>query len=92
MLTLAPCEEPGCLAVVRFDNAFTPSSGWGPSVESVTLTLGDLAVVVEVAQGQGTVPDVLHVTPPPGFVAQPWELIVEDDASGTVRVMVALVG
>ena len=92
LLTLAPCEQPGCLAVVRFDNALTPSAGRGPPVESVTLTLSDLAVLVVVAQGQGTIPDVVQVTPPPGFVAQPRALSVAEDASGTVRVMVAMVG
>lgn len=49
-----------------------------------------IAVVVE--QGGQRVPDVPRVRPPPGDVAEPSELVVNDDSSGSVRVVLVPTG
>ena len=89
-VSLEPCDLP-CVAVVRFDNTLvTHGVDYGvqaPDPVGTTLAISGVAVDVTVETGGGLTPDLLQVLPPPGYDAQPREVLVEDNASGRVRVM-----
>ena len=82
VVVIEPCgDEPDCAAVVRFANRLV----WGATdLPAATLTLDGLAVVVSVDQRDYRTPDVLVVTPPPGYRADPPVIGVEDDGEGVV--------
>ena len=80
-----------CVAVVRFDNTLvTHGKGDGigtPPLVRATLAIPGVAMSVTVEAGGGLTPDLLKVLPPPGYAAEPREVLVEDNASGRVRVV-----
>lgn len=80
-LTLAPCDAP-CVAEVRIDNALVfGANGFA------RLDMGDMWVRVELAQQPERAPDTFEIQPPEGFIAIPPSIVVEDDASATVRIV-----
>jgi hypothetical protein len=89
-LSLEACDLP-CVAVVRFDNTLvTHGTGDGigaPPLVRATLAIPGVAMAVTVEAGGGLTPDLLKVLPPPGYAAEPREVLVEDNASGRVRVV-----
>ncbi len=89
LLALEPCSLP-CIVVVRFDNTLVtsgkPLPAAAPPVVSTTLAIPDLAVAVTVRSGVGMAPDLMQVRPPPGFAAEPREVLVDDNTKGHVRV------
>ncbi len=91
VLTLVPCES-GCWARVEFENVVIglPTPQIGPEV--FTLTLAGMDVIVTVRPGGGHIPEIMLVTPPYGFTADPGELVVDDDTTGVVFIMPALIG
>ena len=100
VLLVAPCAFP-CFAVVRFDNTVVDNSGGalilvdtggGGLTHEATLVLDGVPITVVVEQGGQRVPDLLRVLPPLGYVAEPGELVVDDDKSGSVRVVLVPVG
>lgn len=80
-VTIQPTNVVGAEAEVVFLNTELHDL---PS-ETFDLTLGDLTVSVTItpdrANGQ---PDRFTVTPPPGFIAIPPELIVPENAAGRI--------
>jgi hypothetical protein len=91
MLSLEPCDRP-CVAVVRFDNTLVTlggQAGIDASVIRAQMALDGVPLAVRVEVGGGLTPDRLAVLPPPGFAAQPREVLVDDNASGRVRVVLA---
>jgi hypothetical protein len=94
-LALEACDLP-CVAIVRFDNTFVTSGVdhdlRGPLLVRTTLStpgMAGVAIDVTVVTGGGMTPDHLRVHPPPGYVAEPCDMLVEDNASGQVRVILA---
>ncbi len=89
-LSLEPCRTP-CAAIVRFDNtlvAYGGTSAQGtPTPLRATLAIEGLSITVIVEAGTGLMPDLLQVLPPPGYVAEPHEIQVNDDTSGRVRIV-----
>jgi hypothetical protein len=90
VLSVAPCDFP-CFATVRFDNTLVANDG-GVLTHEATLALDGVAIGVVVEQGGQRVPDILRVWPPLGYAAEPGEIVVEDDASGSVRVVLVPIG
>ncbi len=90
--TLAPCGDRSCLATVTFANTLIWSGAPGGEEATVTLTLDGLDVVVTVESRPGRTVDTVTVVPPMGYLAEPAWLDVEEDASGVVRIVAALVG
>jgi hypothetical protein len=76
---------------VRFDNTLVALDG-GRLTHEAVLALDGVAIAVVVEQGGQRVPDILRVQPPLGYVAEPGEIVVEDDASGSVRVVLLPIG
>lgn len=66
---------------VGFYNAEPPASGIYPR----SLTMGEMTVDIHIHVTSG--PEILTVTPPPGWVALPPELPVEDGNIGWVEVI-----
>ena len=90
ILSLEACDLP-CVAVVRFDNTLV-THGMdtrlrAPEVIRTTLAISGLRMAVTVANGAGMTPELLQVSPPPGYAAEPREALVDDNASGRVRVV-----
>ena len=54
------------------------------------LEIDGLVVDVEVRNGIGEQPDILIVTPPPGFVAVPSSIEVHEGETGRIRILQAL--
>ncbi len=90
IVSVEPCDFP-CFATVRFDNTLVANDG-GSLTHAATLALDGVAIGVVVEQGGQRVPDVLRVWPPLGYVAEPGELVVDDDATGSVRVVLVPIG
>lgn len=79
-LRLEPCRA-ACFAEVRFTNTYL----YGPAlVRRFALDLDGFAVTVTVVDGEGMAPEVLSVEPPPGYLAEPAELPVEEGTSGVI--------
>ena len=89
-LALEPCHTP-CVAVVRFDNTLVGHGRTNaletPAPVRATLAIPGVAITVIVETGTGLTPDLMQVLPPPGYVAEPYEIQVNDDTSGRVRVV-----
>lgn len=87
-----PCSRP-CVATVRFDNTLVSSgatAGLGPHPPvHATLALGGVVLAVTVEHGGGMAPDLLRVRAPQGYAVEPVEVLVDDDASGSLRVVLA---
>lgn len=84
------------MAIVRFDNTLvTPGANYGLKgpvlVRMIVSTSEKVGIPVDVIveSGGGMTPDLLRVYPPPGYVAEPCDMLVEDNASGRVRVIMA---
>ncbi len=90
VLLVEPCEFP-CFAEVQFSNTIVANDG-GILTHEATLTLDGVLIDVVVEQGGSRVPDVLRVRPPLGYMAEPVEVVVDDDALGSVRVMMVPIG
>jgi hypothetical protein len=90
VVSVAPCDFP-CFATVRFDNTLVANDG-GTLTHEATLALDGVSIGVVVEQGGQRVPDVLRVWPPLGYMAEPDEVVVDDDASGSVRVVLVPIG
>lgn len=90
VVLVAPCDFP-CFATVRFDNTLVVNDG-GSLTHEATLALDGVPITVVVEQGGQRTPDVLRVWPPSGYVAEPSEIVVDDDASGSVRVVLLPMG
>jgi hypothetical protein len=88
LLSLEPCERP-CVAVVRFDNTLVTSGDDRFAPVHTTLLISGVTMAVTVQVGGGLTPDLLQVQPPSGYAALPHEVLVEDNASGRVRVVLA---
>ena len=92
VVSVEPCEPP-CVALVRFDNTLIMSGLLsGPPVPvpmHADLSLRGLPIAVTVEQGTGQLPDLLRVRVPPGYAAEPAEVLVQDNASGSLRVVLA---
>ena len=90
VLSLEHCDLP-CVAVVRFDNTLVTSgrrSGIGfPLPMRTTLAIAGVVMAVTVENGTGMVPDLMQVSPPPGYAAEPRKVLVADNTSGRVRVV-----
>ena len=79
-LHLGYCQT-ACFAEVRFKNTYLYG---GAFTRRFPLDLDGLAVTVTIVDGQGMLPEVFSVTPPPGFIAEPAEVPVEEDGSGVI--------
>ncbi len=90
LLSLEPCALP-CVVVVRFDNTLVTSGQApytaAPPVVSATLATPEVAIAVTVQNGLGMKADLMQVRLPAGYVAEPREVLVDDNASGHVRVV-----
>ena len=86
VLSLEPCDLP-CVAVVRFDNTLVTSGEDRFTPVHTTLLIPGVRMAVTVKAGGGMTPDLLQVQAPPGYTAQPREVLVDDNASGRVRVV-----
>lgn len=72
----------GCAAEVTFRNRHL----WGPALtRRFTLEIEGLSVAVTVTDGESAAPDLMRVEPPPGYLAEPSELAVDEDAVGVIR-------
>ena len=92
MVIVEPCNSP-CVAMVRFDNTLVTS---GTAIGKVshppvntTLALAGVVLGVTLEHGGGMAPDLLRVRPPRGYAVEPGEVLVEDNASGSLRVVLA---
>lgn len=90
VVSVEPCDFP-CFATVRFDNTLVANDG-GTLTHEAILALDGVPIAVVVEQGGQRVPDVLRVWPPLGYMAEPGEIVVDDDASGSVRVVLTPIG
>lgn len=81
---LQRCETPDCDMAVTFHNEMTY-----PAVETegAALTLQGWEVQVLIAQGAGHTADTVTVVPPPGFMAVPSEVTVEEDHEGIITLV-----
>jgi len=79
-LHLSRCEA-GCFAQVSFENRFLWGGAW---TRKFDLDLDGLEVIVIIVDGEGLAPEVLSVQPPPGYVAEPATISVEENASGVI--------
>jgi len=52
------------------------------------LTIYGVTVQVEYAPGSGALPDWFHVTAPPGFVAVPPSILIDDNDTGQVLIVI----
>lgn len=89
VVSIEPSAEPGVWATVAFDNALIMGQG---SVHQLTLTLDGLPVAVTVAEAPNETPDTLAMPPPPGYLAEPPTVTVQEGERGVVRLRVMLVG
>ncbi len=84
---IRPCAG-DCAAEIVFANRLVV----GPGVVEATLALPGLTVAVRVDTERQDVPDVLVVTPPVGFYADPPSLIVGEGETAIIRVRPVPVG
>jgi len=90
MVVVGPCNSP-CVAIVRFDNTLVTSGTTADMAShpplNATLALDGIVLAVTVEHGGGMAPDLLRVRPPWGYAVEPGEVLVEDNASGSLRVV-----
>jgi hypothetical protein len=79
-ITLQPTDVEGAVAEVVFDNRTVHAD----ELARFDLTLDGLTVSVEALVGRGLTPDRMTVFPPDGFIAEPPELDVDEDAVGRI--------
>lgn len=82
-VTIQPSIQAGVTAEVLFLNDITHQQG----VETFTLELDGLAVVIEFRMNTSGADDTLIVTPPDGYFAYPPELTVPEDGAGVILIM-----
>ncbi|TNC74875.1 hypothetical protein [Rubellimicrobium roseum] len=81
-LHLSRCEA-GCFAQVAYVNRYLQGGAW---TREFTLDLNGFAVMVTIVDGDGQKPEMVRVTPPPGYTADPAELPVEEGTTGVVAI------
>ena len=79
-LHLTRCEV-ACFGQVSFENRFLWGGAW---TRSFDVDLDGLQVSVTIVDGEGLAPEVFSVQPPPGYVAEPATLSVEENGSGVI--------
>lgn len=79
-LHLSRCEA-ACFAQVSFDNRFLWGGAW---TRRFSLDLNGFEVTVTIVDGEGLAPEMFSVEPPPGYVAEPASLPVEENESGII--------
>ena len=82
-VTIQPTTRPGVEAEVFFANENIHPL----AAEEFTLTLDGLTVSVRVDRGLGMLPDTMTVTPPPGYIAWPPEIVVPEGGAGTILIL-----
>lgn len=90
VLSLEACDLP-CVAVVRFDNTlvthgFDHHSG-SPVVTQASLSMAGVTMAIRVENAIGLSPDLMQITPSHGYIAEPREVLVDDNASARIRVV-----
>ena len=75
--------------VVTVVNPLCPGTGWTTGLDVIPLSIDGFAVVVQLWSQPGETPDAIIVLPPPGWMADPAELIVDEHQSGTIRIIPA---
>jgi hypothetical protein len=84
---IAASAEPGVWAEIEIANQLATR------VRRVCiLTLDHETVRVIYDAGDGALPDLFRVEPPPGYIAEPPEVIVPDGSGATIRIRRADVG
>ncbi len=79
-ITLEPTTAPGAVAQVTFVN----STVHGDDEVSFVLELDGLSVTVDAVVGRGMSPDRMTVEVPPGYIADPPEIDVNEHETGTI--------
>jgi hypothetical protein len=79
-LHLSRCEA-ACFAQVTFENRFLWGGAW---TRKFDLNLNGFDVMVTIVDGEGLAPEVFSVRPPPGYIAEPATVSVEEGASGSI--------
>ena len=70
-------------ATVVFENRLTVGN---PDEMAFTLAIDGMSVLVAVTMGDGENPDVMTVSPPPGFEAAPPSVEVDEDSTGRIEI------
>jgi hypothetical protein len=70
-------------ATVVFENRMTIGA---PDELAFTLAIEGMSVAVAVTMGDGQTPDVMSVSPPPGFQAEPETIEVDENAVGRIEI------
>lgn len=70
-------------ATVVFENRLTVGN---PDEMAFTLAIEGMSVLVAVSMGDGDDPDVMTVSPPPGFEASPPSVEVDEDSTGRIEI------
>lgn len=70
-------------ATVVFVNRLT----FDPDSSQVRLTMDGMEVDVILLMGPGDEPDVIRVLPPPGFMAEPESISVEEGETGRIQIL-----
>lgn len=83
-VALRLCDEEACFARVEFTNG--REVGCRLTWEAA-LDHEGFVVLVRVEVGDGDAPDRIVVVPPPGFLAEPPELDVEENTSTTIAIV-----
>jgi hypothetical protein len=82
-LHLTRCEGT-CSAQVSYTNRFLR----GPAfARRFVLDLEGLHVAVTIIDGEGEAAERFSVTPPPGYYAEPAEMLVEENATGVIAIL-----
>lgn len=76
---IAPHDHAAAQLIIRNRLAFREHS-------DCTVTLGEVTAAVEYDPGAGSLPDWFRVSVPPGFIAVPWEVLVDDGHSVVVLI------
>lgn len=82
-LEMAYCEA-GCFAQVTFDNTYLYGDAMA---RKFPLDLDGLAVTASILDGEGMNPEVFSLEVPPGYVAQPAEIPVDEGRSATIAII-----
>ena len=80
---IQPTSQPGAVAEVVFLNDTFHTQ----FVEVFPLTLDGLTVSVRIDAQLSMEPETMTVTPPPGFIAWPESVTVEENGAGVVFIM-----